>query len=80
MMDDSEARASALESVITSNVQTTKPETKPRGGYMCCVPGCYSNSKREKNLSYYVIPQQEPLRTRWLNAIKKKAFVSNEHH
>jgi len=75
MSEDSEACASAVESTITSNAQTTKP----RGGYTCCVPGCYSNSKREKNLSFYMIPHKEPLRTKWLNALKRKDFVPNEH-
>ena len=26
------------------------------GGFTCCVPGCFSNSKRDTNLSFYNIP------------------------
>ena len=54
--------------------------TKPKGGYACCVPGCYSNTKRNKNLSFYMIPLNGLLRTRWLNAIKRKDFVPIKQH
>jgi len=48
---DSEACTSAVEStVMTSNI----PTTKPKGGYTYCVPGYYSNAKRNKDLSFYM--------------------------
>ena len=75
MTEDSEACASAVESTVLTN-QTTKL----KGGYTCCVPGCYSNTKKNKNLSFYMIPRNGPLRTRWLNAIKRKDFVPGKEH
>ena len=32
------------------------------GGCTCCVPNCFNNSKRNKNLSFYVIPKEKVLR------------------
>ena len=32
------------------------------GGGITCVPNCYNNSKRNKELSFYVIPKDHDLR------------------
>ncbi|XP_077999227.1 THAP domain-containing protein 11-like [Glandiceps talaboti] len=40
-----------------------------RGGYTCCVPGCYNNNKRERELKYYVFPKEPELRKKWLKNI-----------
>ena len=29
------------------------------GGFTCCVPGCFSNSKRDRNLSFYGFPKEK---------------------
>lgn len=29
---------------------------KTRGGYTCCVPGCYNNNKKNKDLHFYRFP------------------------
>ena len=49
------------------------------GGFTCCVPGCFSNSKRDTNLSFYNIPNgkskdKQLLRKKWLHAISRKDF------
>jgi len=75
MTEHSEACVSAVESTLL-----TSQTTKPKGGYTCCVPGCYSNTTKNKNLSFYMIPWNGPLRTRWLNAIKRKDFVPGKEH
>ena len=36
--------------------------SKKGGGVTCCVPLCYSNSKRNPELSYYVIPKDSKLK------------------
>ena len=36
--------------------QLFKNKNSKNGGVTCCVPPCYSNSKRNPELSYYVIP------------------------
>ena len=51
-----------------------------RGGYTCCVPGCYSNTKRDKELSFHKFPRDIATRERWKNAIKRKDFIPSEQH
>ena len=40
--------------------ETSSKQTRVRGGYTCCVPGCYSNNKRDTTLSFHKFPQDEP--------------------
>ena len=51
-----------------------------RGGYTCCKPGCYSNSKRNKDLSFHMFPRDVSLREKWGNSIKRKDFNPGEQH
>ncbi|XP_031555024.1 uncharacterized protein LOC116291930, partial [Actinia tenebrosa] len=45
------------------------------GGFSCCVPGCFNNSKKDKGrLSFYVIPKDEKLRKLWLHKISRQGF------
>ena len=49
------------------------------GGITCCVPECFSNSLRDPQLSFYVIPngkskEKQVLRKRWLHMISRKNF------
>ena len=39
------------------------------GGFTCCVPQCYNNFKRNKELSFYVIPKDNKLRKMWVSNI-----------
>ena len=50
------------------------------GGFTCCVPGCYSNSARNKDLSFYVIPASKVLRKRWIEKISRKSFNPSAGH
>ena len=50
------------------------------GGITCCVPECYNNNKRNKDLSFYVIPADKTLRKKWLNAISRKDFKVTPYH
>ena len=63
-----------------SSEETHSKKPKVKGGYTCCVPGCYSNNKRDKTLSFHKIPQDEPYRSKWINNIKRKDFIPGEHH
>ena len=49
-------------------------------GFTCCVPGCYNNSKRNKELSFYRIPKDELQRKIWLHKISRKNFVPTDGH
>lgn len=50
------------------------------GGFTCCVPGCFSNSKRDVNLSFYGFPKEKNLRKRWLHKISRKNFSPSSGH
>ena len=54
------------------------------GGITCCVPQCYNSNKRNKDLSFYVIPNKKiypELLKKWLNAISRKNFDDpSEYH
>ena len=50
------------------------------GGYTCCVPLCYNNSKRNRDLSFYVIPSEKKLRKEWLRMISRKDFKPTSGH
>ena len=54
--------------------------SKKDSGITCCVPFCYSNSKRNPELSYYVIPKDSKLRKRWLAMISRKGFSPTASH
>ena len=54
--------------------------TSRRGGYTCCVPYCFSNSKKDKHLSFYSFPdgkskEKQLLRKKWLQMVSRKDFV-----
>ena len=36
--------------------------TTSRGGFTCCVPGCFRNSRKDQSLSFYRIPKDKTLR------------------
>ena len=44
------------------------------------MPGCYSNTKRDQELSFHKFPKDESMKRKWLNAIKRKDFIPSEHH
>ena len=55
--------------------------TPRRGGYTCCVPYCFSNSKRVKHFSFYSFPdgkskEKQLLLKKWLHMVSRKDFVS----
>ena len=72
--------ANGTKSAAVTEETRSVHKPKPRGGYTCCVPGCYSNSKKDTTLSFHKIPKDEPYRTKWINAIKRKEFTPGEHH
>ena len=50
------------------------------GGITCCVPLCYNNSRRNKGLSFYVIPHHLKLRKKWLVMISRNNFIPTRSH
>ena len=51
------------------------------GGFICCVPGCFSNNKRDVNLSFCGFPKEKKLRSRWwLHKISVKNFSPSTGH
>ena len=73
------AASSFQNSQIGSSSECIKESKSLRGGYTCCVPG-YSNTKRDKELSFHKFPREEAVRKRWINAIKRKDFAPSEQH
>ena len=57
---------------------TVNSKTLDRGGFTCCVPLCYNNSKRNKDLSFYVIPKDDKLKKIWLSKISRKNFKPDQ--
>ena len=49
-----------------------------RDGYTCCVSG--NNTKNNRELSFYKFPREKVTRDKWINAIKRKTFIPNDHH
>lgn len=40
-------------------------------GFTCCVPGCYNNSHRDRDLRFYTFPKDTTLREQWLRNISR---------
>ncbi|XP_017296486.1 THAP domain-containing protein 11 [Kryptolebias marmoratus] len=40
-------------------------------GFTCCVPGCYNNSHRDRDLRFYTFPKDSALREQWLRNISR---------
>ncbi|XP_030580436.1 THAP domain-containing protein 11 [Archocentrus centrarchus] len=40
-------------------------------GFTCCVPGCYNNSHRDRDLRFYTFPKDTALREQWLRNISR---------
>ena len=51
---------------------TPKSTYHSGGGITCCVPNCFNNSIRNKELSFYVIPKDSNIRKKWLHMLKRK--------
>ena len=55
------------------------------GGYMCCIPGCFSNSKRDKHISFCAFPngkskEKQMLLKKWICMICRKDFKPMPGH
>uniref|UniRef100_A0A8C9RIF8 THAP domain-containing protein 11 n=1 Tax=Scleropages formosus TaxID=113540 RepID=A0A8C9RIF8_SCLFO len=40
-------------------------------GFTCCVPGCYNNSHRDRDLRFYTFPKDTAQREIWLKNISR---------
>ena len=61
--------------------QSFKSKNSKKGGDItCCVSLCYSNSKRNPELSHYVTPKDSKLKKRWLAMVSTKAFTPTASH
>ena len=71
-----------------SSGKSSKPKSSTsggRGGFTCCVPGCFSNNKRNPELSFYNFPngkneESQELRKKWVNLISRKDFTPTFAH
>ena len=50
------------------------------GGFTCCVPGCFSNKKKNPELPFYNFPngkspESQELRKKWIHLISRKNFT-----
>ena len=66
------------ETNVVENVGSSKRESG--GGFTCCVPLCYNNSHKHKDIKFYVIPADKKLREVWLNNISRKCFKPTSGH
>ena len=39
-----------------SSIRLMNKRAGGSGGYTCCIPGCFNNSKKENHLAYYTFP------------------------
>ena len=51
-----------------------------RGGFTCCVPGCFNNDKRNRGVSFYKFPKDKKLKKIWLQKISRKDFKPTNGH
>ena len=72
--------ASCVSSLPGSSASGDEVKRALRGGYTCCVPGCYTNTKKNRELSFHKFPMEKSIREKWVNAIKRKNFYPSEHH
>ena len=59
--------------------------SKRSGGFTCCVPGCFTNSKRNPEFSFYNFPsgkseKSKELRQKWIGLIARESFSSTKGH
>ena len=59
--------------------------TSSCGGFTCCVPRCYHNSRRDKHLKFYQFPngigaEKIKLRKKWISLISRKDFLPTNSH
>ena len=90
----SEEAASAESQEIAADAEVTPHEDGPKiaskrrggtGGFTCCVPNCFNNSKKHINVSFYAFPtgkgkEKEDLRKRWIHLIHRKDFRPTGGH
>ena len=70
------------DSVTTEIEENCTPKSKYHlgGGITCCVPTCFNNSVKNKELFFYVVPKDNQLRSKWLCMIRRKNFVPSSSH
>jgi hypothetical protein len=59
--------------------------SKRSGGFTCCVPGCFTNSKRNPEFSFYNFPsgkseESKELRQKWIDLIFRENFSPTKGH
>ena len=47
-----------LGSDLTCGEAALKGKKAQRGGYTCCVPSCYNNTKKDRELSFHKFPRE----------------------
>ena len=70
-----------MQSTSTGLLDGNSLKKASRGGYTCCVPGCYNNTKENnRELSFHKFPREKLTRDKLINAIKRKDFIPTDHH
>ena len=67
---------------MAADLETTcsKKKRKGGGGTTCCIPTCDSNTKKNRELSFYQIPTDTKLREVCLHWIGRESFTANKYH
>ena len=67
--------------VVVKRVLKMASGSSEAGGFTCCVPGCYNNSKKHNGkFSFYNFPGDQNLRRQWLHNISRKDFRPTAGH
>ena len=75
------SRALCIMVVVVKRVLKMASGSSEAGGFTCCVPGCYNNSKKHKGkFSFYNFPGDQNLRRQWLHNISRKDFRPTTGH
>ena len=66
----------AADSEQNSQQGSSSTKKRVRGGYTYCVPGCYSNTKRDHKLPFHRFPRDVVMKERWPLSEKVSSLVS----
>ena len=79
------ARGSRRSAEDVDGPNTSSRKSGGSGGFTCCVPNCFNNSKRNRNISFYAFPngkskEKQLLKKRWIHFISRKDFKPTAGH
>ena len=76
-MDNEPGTSIEADKNLAADLETTCSKKKQNGGggTTCCIPKCDSNTKKNPELSFYLIPTDMKLRNMWLHWIGRATMT-----